>query len=70
MLKMSRSDAHAFAMIKMHVNAPKNVVKLVLVSETHHNCCGTSYTQSINSQSLIFTIGNPIENHKNVGYNV
>ena len=26
LLKMSRSDAHAFAMIKMHVNAPKNIV--------------------------------------------
>ena len=26
LLKMSRSDAHAFAMIKMHANAPKNIV--------------------------------------------
>ena len=26
LLKMSRSDAHAFAVQKMHVNAPKNVV--------------------------------------------
>ena len=57
-------------MIKKLLNASKNVVKLVLVTENPDFCCGTSYTQPVYSKALIFTIGNPIENHKNVGYSV
>ena len=33
---MSRKHYYVFSKQKMHVNAPKNVVKLVLTPENHH----------------------------------
>ena len=51
MLKMSRSEAYAYAVIKMHVNPPENVVCLVFAGEPSLlSQAGYNYTPLITIQ--------------------